>query len=175
MKRASLAMVICCAPLSAHAAVDWKLYGGADMNGLAQYCFYDAKSISYEKDNVRIWVKCLSKSELDGVKPKNDSTYAARDAAAHRIARGYMPPLDVISPMKLDQIETTIIYETEANALDIRPEVSIYYEIDCQERRERELSLSLKNDDHNSAPLAWSYVPPEGNGAMLLSLICPKR
>jgi hypothetical protein len=41
------------------ASVDWKLYGGASIDG-ASFCFYDANGVVQEPGNqIRVWTKCL--------------------------------------------------------------------------------------------------------------------
>ena len=54
-----------------------------------------------------------------------------------------------------------------------QPNRSIYYELDCSQKRLHELSMSLsvngKYQQANERP--WQFVSPEGNGATLLKLL----
>jgi hypothetical protein len=62
-----------------------------------------------------------------------------------------------------------------ADAGTIDPQASIFYELNCRDRMMRELSISIharsKSGSLNS-PTEWKYVPPEGNGARLLKILC---
>lgn len=165
--------IVCC--VSARAAnVDWKLYGGVSLtpNGNG-YCFYDEKSIAKNSEGVRAWTKCLAQSDLDSVGPTARYYRSVVDMSANRIAHFYMPPMSRIERMNSDQLMTAITYESIADVGDITPNAQIFYEIDCSKRMMRELSTAIGSISRDT-PLNWKYVPPEGNGANLIALLCPK-
>jgi hypothetical protein len=86
-----------------------------------------------------------------------------------------VPPIIVVNVMKFEQIEAVVMYEEVADIASINPTASIYYELDCSQKRIRELSLSIsmngKHGSFNERP--WEFVPPEGNAATVLKLLCP--
>jgi hypothetical protein len=72
-----------------------------------------------------------------------------------------------------------IAHEETANISHIQLCARILYEINCSERMLRELSISVQTDDGKEGsrekPTEWKHVPPEGNGASLLKILCPVR
>ena len=159
------------AALAQPSGLDWKFYGYIPSEG-GSLCFYEAKGIRVEADDqVKVWTKCLRQREMDDA----DSVKEGIDYAARNIAIYYVPPIAMIQQMDSHGIVSVIIYESIADLGNIEPVARIYYELDCHGRRERELSFyaTEKGKPMNSeAPLEWKFVPPEGNGAHLLALVC---
>src|SRR5579883_193315 len=86
--------------------VDWKLYGGASVNGYS-LCFYDDKGIARQSDgHIRVWTKCISKADLDDALQK-DPDKKIVEATAQKVIQGYMPPI-----LKLPQTDAadTLMY-----------------------------------------------------------------
>jgi len=54
---------------------------------------------------------------------------------------------------------------------DLTAHAQFYYRLDCHRRMMREMSITIEN--RSGTPSDWQYVPPQGNGARLLSLLCP--
>jgi len=167
--------------VSAKAAdVDWKLYGGASVAG-PSFCFYDAKTVTRIATSgyIRVWTKCLAQKDLDGVNMNDEVGKKIADNAADRIAAGYVPPIIVIGEMEFQQIPEIVGYEEIANVVSaIEPQSLIFEEMNCAERMMRNLSIRLNVNGQralNKTPGEWDYVPPEGNGAMLLKLLCPRQ
>jgi hypothetical protein len=77
--------------------------------------------------------------------------------------------------MDFQQIPGIVAYEESANLSAIEPHAQIFYEMDCSERMIRRLSTSMHvngRSGFDSKPSDWEYVPPEGNAATLLKLLC---
>lgn len=155
------------------AEVDWKLYGGID----GMRCFYEKTGIRQLPDHlVRVWTKCLRQRDLDAFDVTKAANKAVLESSAQHVAHYYVPPLALVEDATLDQVLTITMYEAVASLGRIEAQVSIYYEMNCQERMIRELSLSatLKGRSQTSdRPTAWRYVPPEGNAARLVQMLCP--
>ena len=157
---------------SAQAAdVDWKLYGGAAVAGHS-VCFYDANSVARTTSGyVRVWTKCLAQNDLERADLSDEN---AQDAAK-KIIRGYVPPIIVIGKMDFKRIPEIVGAEETANLGAIEPQAQIFDEMNCSERMMRTLSVSIHTNGQrgfNNKPSEWEYVPPEGNSATLLKLLC---
>jgi hypothetical protein len=159
---------------SAHAAaVDWKFYGGADIGITGQtVCFYEERGITRPRpDIVDVWVKCLLQHDLDNVPANAPYSRAYIDMSGSRIANIYKPPILRVERMNIDQIEQVIMYESVADVGDLTAHATFYYELDCRRHMMRELSIDIENQP-GTAPSDWQYIPPESNGARLVSLLC---
>jgi hypothetical protein len=93
--------------------------------------------------------------------------------------RSYMPPIAAAEKsIDYDQAVTIMQYEEIANISGIKPHSSIFYELNCSQRMLRELSMSFSaNGRYGSSnkPRDWQFIPPEGNGAALLKILCPAQ
>lgn len=101
---------------------------------------------------------------------------AIEKGAAQKIAHYYLPPITRVQEVNTDTIITITQYEVTADVADIQPSLSIFYELDCSKRMVGELSIYLKKNGKSSdfgKPVNWQYVPPEGNMADLLKILCP--
>jgi hypothetical protein len=161
---------------SAEAAdVDWKMYGGASVGG-PSYCFYDAKSVAHTSNgNMRVWTKCLTQKDLDGLNIKSDIGRKIVDNAARKLVDKYVPPIAAAGMIDADQIITAIQYEETANLSSIEPEARFFMELNCSERMDRRLSTYLNVNGKvgfENMPSDWEYVPPEGSSATLLKILC---
>ena len=95
------------------------------------------------------------------------------DMSASRLSHYYFPPIFKVDHMRdKNQAESVIMYETLADVAGFEPESNIFYELDCRPRKIRELHISAGTTSTN-IPSEWKDVPPEGNGATLVSLLCP--
>ena len=160
------------------ADVDWKLYGGASVDG-PSFCFYDANSVAHASAGyVRVWTKCLAQKDLDSFDFKSDLGIKIVDIAARKIKDGYVPPIIVIGQMDFKQIPEIVGYEEVADLGAVEPQASIFDEVNCPERMMRTLSVSMHANGQRgfkNKPGDWEYVPPEGNGATLLKILCPSQ
>jgi hypothetical protein len=152
--------------------VDWKFYG----TGPESRCFYDEHGITTTKNsNVRVWTKCLPQKKLDAVDVKKDFQGQILEESAQRIAKNYLPPVSRVYKFSFNQLVTITSYEVTANIASIEPVASIYYEINCEEKLMRELSLTVRlkgksmTDEKQSE---WHNIPPETNASRLLALTC---
>jgi hypothetical protein len=171
-----VALVGSAAASSAQASdVDWKMYGGASVSG-AEICFYDAKGAVRTPDKyVGVWTKCLSQKDIDNVDIKHDFSGRIVENAARKMINGYVPPIALVEDIDFDQATVITGYEETANISGIKPHSNIFYEINCSQKMLRELSINLLvNGQHGSkdTPSAWRHIPPEGNGASLLKILC---
>src|SRR5271154_576807 len=84
-------------PVSAQGSdVDWKLFGGAPVGG-ESLCFYDAKGLTQQPDgHIRVWTKCLLKSDLDAIDIEKAFDGQIVKAAAEKVVHGYLPPISKI-------------------------------------------------------------------------------
>ncbi len=172
-----LLLIIVTAAIPGRAAdVDWKFYGGAGGVGSGHVvCFYDERGIVRAQTAfVRVWTKCLLQTELEGIDGTKPYFRAAIDMSGSRLAHSYRPPILRLQKFNYDQLVQILMYESAADVGDLAPESSIFYELDCRQHMERELSMSF-GSRFKDTPENWKYVPPEGNGARLLSLLCPAR
>lgn len=161
------------------ADVDWKLYGGASVAG-PSFCFYDAKTVARASSGyIRVWTKCLPQKDLDSsLDIKTDLGTKLVDHAARKLREGYVPPIVVIGKMDFQQIPEILAYEETANLSTIEPEAQFFEEMNCSERTMRRLSTSMyvNGQRHfDNKPHDWDYIPPEGNGATLLKILCSKQ
>jgi hypothetical protein len=108
---------------------------------------------------------------MDGVELKSD-----RDAKiVQKIKEGYVPPIIVVGKMEFQQIIEIVLSEEIANVASIEPQGQIFEELNCSERMMRSLSASIHangKSDFQNKPSDWEYVPPEGNSATLVKLLC---
>jgi hypothetical protein len=160
--------------------VDWKFYGGASLtDDEHNVCFYDASDIVREPDNhIRVWTKCLSQKDVDNVDIKKDFGGKILENTAEKVARHYMPPIGAAEVMDADQSMQVTEYEEVANISSIEPHARIFYELNCPERMSRELSMYFQANGKSGSrdkPSDWKYVPPEGNGARLLKILCQQH
>jgi hypothetical protein len=158
--------------------VDWKMYGFASLEG-AEICFYEANSVAHPADgHVRVWTKCLSQKEMDDIDIKHDFGGQILENAAQKVAQYYLPPFTEVEKIDVDQAITITQYEETANIAYIQPHAKIYYDLDCSQKMLRELSVDISAKGKRGGtdkPSAWRYIPPEGNGANLLKILCPMQ
>jgi hypothetical protein len=161
----------------AHSAdVDWKVYGFASVAG-AEVCFYEDRSVVRAPNGfVRVWTKCLSQKDMDGIDAEHDFEGKILENSARKIVRLYHPPFSwVEESVDYDKATMITIDEEIANIAGVKPHTSIFYELNCSQRMLRELSMTIEiNGQHHSSetPSQWHFVPPEGNGAWLLKILC---
>jgi len=172
-----LALQLATTGLAQTGDVDWKVYGGASISG-PEVCFYDAKGIARAPEKlVRVWTKCLSQQDLEKVDIKQHYSGRIVERAARKMMERYVPPLALVDDdVDFDKAMSITAYEETANIAAIQPHATIFYELNCAERTSRELSIDISvGGKHGSRqrPSEWKHVPPEGNAARLLKLLCP--
>jgi hypothetical protein len=114
------------------------------------------------------------KKILDEVKLTKEQ---ARDAAK-KIVQGYVPPIVIIGRMEFSKIVEIVSVEEVADLGTIEPQSQMFIEMNCTERMDRRLSTTLHIDGQShfdDKPTEWRYVPPEGNPANLLKILCPRQ
>jgi hypothetical protein len=162
-------------------SVDWKFYGGYEgvvSNGRA-YCFYDDKGVNRGPDgHIKVWTKCLHQQDLDGVDPASDVGKKIIKSAVEKVAHYYVPPFSAVGKVDAAQSVTIAQYEVTADIGNLQPEASIFHEVNCGDRMMRVLSIFVASRGKSGStdkPREWQYVPPEGNTANLLTILCPKQ
>lgn len=160
-------------------SVDWKVYGAAKLVGDTVTCFYDANSVFQQPDGrIQVWTKCLPDKEMD-FDQTTDIGKKIVDNVARKVIQNYVSPYAVIGEnVDFDKNMEITVAEEIANIGYIQPRASIFYELNCSERMLRELSISIQTNGKNRSgdtPKKWTYVPPEGNAANLLKLLCRRR
>jgi hypothetical protein len=160
----------------AHGAdVDWKVYEAASVAG-PEFCFYDANGVVRTPDgNVRAWTKCLPQKDMDAIDIEHDFGGKLLEDAARKIKEGCVPPSVAAGTLEFDQVPGIVAYEEIANLGSIQPHTNIFYELNCAQKMLRELSIHISVNGKSGSidkPTPWEFVPPEGNGAMLLKLLC---
>jgi hypothetical protein len=173
-----LSTVICAPGLTQTLSVDWKLYGGVPLDG-DSWCFYEARGVIVRPDgHIRVWTQCLLEKDIDNIDIKNDLGKNIIENAAQKVASYYVPPIAVVEDIDVNQAMTITRYEETANISYIQPAARIFYELNCSERMMRELSTYLRapsgQGSSSDKPSDWRYVPPQGNGATLLKILCPR-
>jgi hypothetical protein len=159
------------------ADVDWKVYGFASVAG-TEVCFYEAMGVDRTPDrHLRVWTKCLSQKDMEAVDIKNDFGGKILENATRKMygRSPYMPPIARVESIDFDQATIVTVFEETANISYIRPHSTIFYELNCPQKMLRELSLSIEvNGQHGSrdTPSEWRFIPPEGNWASLLKILC---
>jgi hypothetical protein len=164
--------------LAQPSGVDWKAYGGAKLAPETDVsCFHDANSVLQQPDShIRVWTKCLRDKELENFDQTTDIGKKIIDNAADKVAHAYIPPYALIDPnVDFNKGMEITAAEQVADLSYIQPVATIYYELNCSERMSRELSISVQTGDSRDTPRNWKYVPPEGNAANLLKILCPLR
>jgi hypothetical protein len=163
------------------AGVDWKLYGSVSDGG-ERLCFYDAAGVTRNPEGgtrvlMRVWVKCLPQAALEAIDIEKDFDGKIAKNAARKVAEHYVPPLAEVETVDFDQMLETVWREEAANIAGIQPAARIFYELDCSDRRLRELSMEFqakgKFGYRNTPRREWTPIPPETNGARLLKILCP--
>jgi len=164
-------------------SVDWKFYGGAppDLFG-ENACFYDSKGVEKLPNNgIRVWTKCLLDRDLQDRSLQDERTQKLiSDMSAKKIANYYEPVISSAGVMKLDQKQAALItiWEQVSNYGHIDPIARTFYELKCDEREVRELSIYMHNingqEGSSDYPFEWKHVSPEGGVAALLKILCPR-
>ena len=155
--------------------VDWKLYGTASDMGIV--CFYDAKGV-VAQPTLRVWAKCLLQKDLDSVDFDSKLGKKIVDSSARKVIKGYIPPIAIVEDTSdHDAIIDVIQYEEIANLSNIQPQARFFYELNCSERMIRRLTTYVRDlksgkEGFFDMPSSWEYVPPEGNAASLLKILC---
>jgi len=167
-------------------AADWKFTGSGPQGPM----FFDANSIKYpEKDYVSVWVKGISnKAAKNYYKGKRGKELISD--VSKKLTKNHVPSLMLLDSVKnkykSDQDFGNAIFEAlidEAMANDpfgISPYVSIYFQIDCKNKRIGTLSITtyskdgtVKSSDSSEYP-NYSYFAPDTTGDLLTILVCPK-
>lgn len=154
--------------------VDWKYYGGTPIakEGFVS-CFYDAKGVTKKSDGyLRVWIKCLSVKDIKAINIKKDFNGKIIKSVVKRVAHYYIPPIARVEDITFDEMLNIVGIEEIADIAYIQPKVSMYYELNCTDRKLRELSITIGSFSSDKTT-SWQYVPPEGNAANLLKILCP--
>jgi hypothetical protein len=81
----------------------------------------------------------------------------------------------LVEDVNFDQAMEVAGWEEAANLSNIQSQAQLFYELNCSERMMRRLSTSVRvkgKDRFDDKPSSWEHVPPEGNAARLLKILC---
>lgn len=149
---------------------DWRLYGGAFED---QECFYESMGIRRNPENHRrVWTKCLRYKQIEEVDIKQQFGGKILERAAEKVKGRYRPPITSILEFSFDQMVGIVHHEQVANIGEIDPVAVIYYELDCDQEKLRELSISINGLSNREEPRPWAFAVPDSNGSRLISLVC---
>jgi hypothetical protein len=158
------------------ADVDWKVYGFASV-AASEVCFYDEKGVARMADgHLRVWTKCVAQQQMDALDIQRDFDGKILETTARKVASYYVPPIAAVEDINFNQALVITQYEMIANISYIKPHSTIFYELNCPQKMMRELSISILVNGQSGfvdKPRPWKFVPPEGNGASLVKLVCP--
>lgn len=155
------------------AGIGWKVFSHQSVKE-PDVCFYGSANVVRANGLLGVWTKCVAKEDLENA-VKEDSTGSLSDIAAEKIAHDYVPPIAKAKALEGDQIIDAVIDEELANNGNIRPLVTALREIDCANRRMRELSVITPADGQvrsSDAPQGWHRVLNVGDLASLSKLLC---
>lgn len=157
------------------ADVDWKMYGSISATGNA-LCFYDAASVArLSNGHLRVWTKCLPAKELNALDPKSNLGRRIVSTAAQKIEQGYVPPVIVSARLDFTRIPLVVWAEQAADLSGILPNAQVFFELNCSKRMFRFSSTEFRvagNETGSDEASQWKSVPPEGNAANLLKILC---
>jgi hypothetical protein len=160
-------------------SVDWKFYGGASVMEDSEYCFYDAEGVAPKPDaHILVWTKCLPQKDIEAIDIEKEFDGRILKNSAEKVAHYYVPPIATIENIDVNQRMAVTQYEETANISNIQPRARILYEFNCSERMLRELSIYVQANGKigsRDKPNDWRHIPPEGNGASLLKILCQRR
>ena len=155
------------------AGLGWKVFSHQSVKE-PEVCFYGSANVVRANGLLSVWTKCLAKEDLNSA-AKEDSTGSLSDIAAEKIAHDYVPPIARVEALEGDQIIDAVIDEELANNANIRPLATALREIDCANRRARELSVIMPGNGQvrsSDTPQNWHRVPNVGDLASLSKLLC---
>jgi hypothetical protein len=113
---------------------------------------------------------------LDSLDTKSELGKTIIDNAARKMMDDhYVPPIALVEDTNFEQAMQVAALEETANLGDFQPQAQFFYELNCSERMMRRLStyMRIKGKEHFvNKPSSWDHVPPEGNGARLVKILC---
>ena len=161
---------------------DWRMYGATDLGNMggSQRLFFDAAGvIRGTNGQVEVWTKTLSQEALDRSQSDKSSTQTKiMGQAIYKKLHGYQAPLSTVQKLDDDTIMQILVDEASADLAGIAPTARILYELDCSNRRMRELSVHLFSNgklQNQETPSEWKHVPPETPAATLFKLLCTRH
>ena len=190
MRRAALAAVLLLNPCLGSAS-DWKYAGYVGTTALDRQpsvAFYDADSLKRDGSSVRYWVKTIPEKTLDTYagKPGTKKSKDFVEAAANKIASGYVPPLLTVQGMVekhqgdlKDFLVAVVAWEVAANT-GANHTTLFLYEIDCDRKAIRYLDATVFDGKGNvkartgTLKKEWSFIAPDTNAAWTSEVMCPK-
>ncbi len=154
-------------------SVAWAYYGSVaiDRVGLVAMFFDQVSLRRPSPGKVEVWVKGLTVAKLDAY-PKRA---AAAQRAIDRVFHGYKPPVTTVADLEPEIVLTATTNEELADTANLEPQVRILYNVDCEARTMRTVSLhgsaagkSVSSDHAGDL----SHVSPETISDRLLRLVC---
>jgi len=158
---------------------DWKFIGGSIIKSENVIAYYDAESVERSPNgNIRVWNKGVNFSEVERIASNEDVI----EKSAKKLMSRYYPPYTLLTSVQKTDFGTyvdIISWEEAANHPELKSYLRIYYEINCNEKMIRELSIIVYTEkgsiSSRSTPSAWNYISPETNGDTLHKILCKKN
>jgi len=155
---------------------DWKYAGGAIISKEQVVSFYDSESVKYlPNGNVKVWMKSIKVSEMVKVMKKKQKEII--DASAEKLGKYYIPPYCLVSPKTTYHESIDIIsWEEIANIPVIKDFAVILYEVSCENKMMRHLSVLLykpNGETISSSEIGkWDDNIPDSTGEAIQKILC---
>ena len=169
---------------------DWKYHGASELSkGEHVIAFYDNESVErLPGGNVRVWVKAITEAEWKRMSKRivNKEEKQTMDKVAEKIVSGYVPPYVLAKPEEMQALEANnidnidiIVWEEIADSPNTKPRMKMLCEINCKEKKERMLSISVFDTDgeihSDNSTGAWIHIAPESNTETLMKILCKTK
>jgi hypothetical protein len=160
-------------------SADWKYLGPNSIRGKKYEAFYDEHTTVKKSDgSVSLWVKLISREELDGIYSKH--TDSLMHLAAKKIAFYYIPSFMMAQSDTSDFagrcIDVTLL-EVTANNFGPKDKMKIQYALDCQQNKCKVTSSIVYNKRGESIgkpvkDTEWSDAAPETFAEWMIKIVC---
>jgi len=154
-------------------SADWRFYGTSE-NGNVLVFFSVAEVRRLPNGHMEVWTEGLTGKQVDseGTRALKDKVRSDRVVISAMAAAS---PISKIEKLTQDQIDMIALNEEVANHSDLKPIMRILWEIDCENRMTRSLSIYMVKNGRtgfSEKTGEWMHTPPETNGARLHALVC---
>ncbi len=155
---------------------DWKLAGYATIfKNEKVYVYYDAEGVENKSNGIiKVWTKSITETEVNLMLKKKDKEIT--DKAANRLINGQYLLYATVKKLSFDDMVSLLPVEEVANVPGIKTRSIVLFEINCKEKRIRNLSITTFTDEgavkRSGREGAWDYISPESNGETLSKMLC---
>lgn len=172
-------------------ASDWRLIGATTSKGVKENQFFDNASIRRgEGGTIVVWMESIPEQQLTQYINKHDRDKELIKRVASKMVTGYVPDILLLPDAKKayptdadyqNAITDAIMTEEVANAGEVQKSAMILWEIDCAQKRARDLEIQLFDKSgelkgYTKNKLGeWEYIPPDSNGQRLSDILCQTK